>query len=169
MPWRLSLSALQRDTSRRHNPAGRKGSRMKHHSTPWDTVKVRSVVGESVPLVSSCRQQCGQCRRCRCTSQGWPRGWLGPSSPQPPWQRKHKSWAQRKAGREKEPAEKSAYMTGSNMFLIFRHGVRLLGGEFLRSSGKAEEGGQEKKKKKNQWIKEHNAQLLQVHLALISI
>lgn len=33
-------------------------------------------------------------------------------------------------------------MTGSNMFLIFRHGVKLLGGEFLRSSGKAEDEGQ---------------------------
>lgn len=33
-------------------------------------------------------------------------------------------------------------MTGSNMFLIFRHGVKLLGGEFLRSRGKAEDEGQ---------------------------
>lgn len=30
-------------------------------------------------------------------------------------------------------------MTGSNMFLIFRHGVKLLGGEFLRSNGNAAE------------------------------
>ena len=30
-------------------------------------------------------------------------------------------------------------MTGSNMFLIFKHGVRLLGGEFLRSKGNAAE------------------------------
>lgn len=30
-------------------------------------------------------------------------------------------------------------MTGSNMFLIFRQGVRLLGGEFLRSKGNAAE------------------------------
>lgn len=33
------------------------------------------------------------------------------------------------------------YMTGSNMFLIFRQGVKLLGGEFLRSSGNAREPG----------------------------
>lgn len=39
------------------------------------------------------------------------------------------------------------HMTGSNMFLIFRHGVRLLGGEFLRSRGKAE-----KDKRQNQNI-----------------
>lgn len=38
------------------------------------------------------------------------------------------------------PAEKATHMTGSNMFLIFRHGVRLLGGEFLRSRGKAGAG-----------------------------
>lgn len=30
-------------------------------------------------------------------------------------------------------------MIGSNMFLIFRQGVRLLGGEFLRSKGNAAE------------------------------
>lgn len=33
------------------------------------------------------------------------------------------------------------HMTGSNMFLIFRQGVKLLGGEFLRSSGNAGEPG----------------------------
>jgi len=39
----------------------------------------------------------------------------------------------------KQAAESGTHMIGSNMFLIFRHGVRLLGGEFLRSRGKAEE------------------------------
>lgn len=37
-----------------------------------------------------------------------------------------------------QASEKGTHMTGSNMFLIFRHGVKLLGGEFLRSRGKAE-------------------------------
>lgn len=36
-----------------------------------------------------------------------------------------------------QAVETVPHMTGSNMFLIFRHGVRLLGGEFLRSRGKA--------------------------------
>ena len=30
------------------------------------------------------------------------------------------------------------YITGSNMLRIFRHGVKLFGGEFLRSNGNAE-------------------------------
>lgn len=34
------------------------------------------------------------------------------------------------------------HITGSNMLRIFRHGVKLLGGEFLLSSGNAETGHQ---------------------------
>lgn len=37
------------------------------------------------------------------------------------------------------------HMTGSNMLRIFRHGVKLLGGEFLLSSGNAEIGHQKGK------------------------
>lgn len=31
----------------------------------------------------------------------------------------------------------NTYITGSNMLRIFRHGVKLFGGEFLRSNGNA--------------------------------
>ncbi len=55
---------------------------------------------------------------------------------------KYKKVATRKSNRGKKlHLVEGTHMTGSNMFLIFRHGVRLFGGEFLRSRGKAKEEG----------------------------
>jgi len=68
------------------------------------------VCGVGVPLASSCPPRCGRCRRCRCTSPGWPRGWPGPSSPRPPWRFKRRRRFTRRKKRKSHP---TAHPAGS--------------------------------------------------------
>lgn len=59
-------------------------------------------------------------------------------------------------------------MTGSNMFLIFRHGVKLLGGEFLRSRGKAEGETTTTKKKLTMMSSEYIASTVHYHVNVLT-